>query len=65
MRTQNVYTKVITIRPEDLDYIRKLRDERINRKKSLAGVLAHIINYYKNYENTQRQDGKAKSKGLV
>ncbi len=48
MLDKKVYTKAIGISEFDLNYIRQLRNSKIGNKKSLAGVLAYIINNYRN-----------------
>jgi len=45
------YNKAIAISEEDLTYIKSLKIEHNLNKKSLAGVLSHIINYYKKHIN--------------
>lgn len=47
MRDKQVYTKAIAISETDIEYVRKLRDTRIGNKRSLAGVLAYIIQEHK------------------
>lgn len=40
------YNKGIAITEEDLNYIRSLKTGKFG-KKSLAGILHHILNHYK------------------
>jgi hypothetical protein len=50
MLDKRVYVKAIGISEIDLNYIRQLRNSKIGNKKSLAGILAFIINFYKKYD---------------
>jgi len=46
MRDKRIYTKTIAISETDLNFIRELK-EKIGGKKTAAGVLSLIIDYYK------------------
>jgi hypothetical protein len=47
---QSVYTKAIAISPENLEWIKKLKN-----KKSAAGRLNEIIEFYKKYGALHKQ----------
>jgi predicted CopG family antitoxin len=49
MRDRRVYIKTIAISEEDLNKIKEMK-KKIGGKKSLAGVLSFIINFYRNYD---------------
>jgi len=46
MLDKRLYTKTIAISSKDLEMIKALRLKKEFNKKSLAGILSHIINQY-------------------